>query len=104
MKRILYFSLVLTLCFALCACGSAQERGSQASPDIPQNRPESMQAVESAGSGEIGADLTDTESVSTGFGFDFGTKTVLLNSGYEMPILGIGCYQLSNEQAENSVY
>ena len=63
-----------------------------------------MQAVESAGSGKIGADLTDTESVSTGFGFDFGTKTVLLNSGYEMPILGIGCYQLSNEQAENSVY
>ena len=61
-----------------------------------------MQAVESAGSGEIGADLTDTESASTGF--DFGSKTVLLNSGYEMPILGIGCYQLSNEQAENSVY
>ncbi|MDE7326618.1 MAG: aldo/keto reductase, partial [Lachnospiraceae bacterium] len=30
--------------------------------------------------------------------------TVLLNSGYEMPILGIGCFRLSQEEAENSVY
>ena len=36
--------------------------------------------------------------------FDLENGTVLLNSGYEMPILGIGCYLLSQEQAENSVY
>jgi len=36
--------------------------------------------------------------------FDLENGTVLLNSGYEMPILGIGCYRLSQEQAENSVY
>ena len=36
--------------------------------------------------------------------FDFDTKTVTLNSGYEMPILGIGCFSLSDEEAENSVY
>ena len=31
-------------------------------------------------------------------------EKVLLNSGYEMPILGIGCFMLSNDQAANSVY
>ncbi len=36
--------------------------------------------------------------------FDMEKGTVLLNSGYEMPILGIGTYALSDAQAENSVY
>lgn len=36
--------------------------------------------------------------------FDFDSKTVKLNSGYEMPILGLGTWTLSNEEAKNSVY
>lgn len=36
--------------------------------------------------------------------FDLKKGTVKLNSGHEMPILGIGTFQLSNSQAENSVY
>lgn len=36
--------------------------------------------------------------------FDLKKGTVKLNSGHEMPVLGIGTYQLSNSQAENSVY
>lgn len=36
--------------------------------------------------------------------FDFATKKVHLNSGWDMPIIGIGTYYLSNSQAENSVY
>lgn len=36
--------------------------------------------------------------------FNFETKTVKLNSGYEMPIIGIGTYYLSTAQAEESVY
>ena len=36
--------------------------------------------------------------------FDLKKGTVKLNSRHEMPILGIGTYQLSNTQAENSVY
>jgi diketogulonate reductase-like aldo/keto reductase len=35
--------------------------------------------------------------------FDFETKTVLLNSGYTMPILGMGTYSLSDEVCFNSV-
>ena len=36
--------------------------------------------------------------------FDLEKGIVKLNSGYDMPLLGIGTYQLSNSQAENSVY
>ena len=36
--------------------------------------------------------------------FDFETMTVTLNSGYEMPILGLGMFSLSDSQAENSTY
>ena len=36
--------------------------------------------------------------------FDFESKTVTLNSGYEMPILGLGMFSLSNSEAENSTY
>ena len=38
------------------------------------------------------------------FGFDLEHGVVMLNNGIEMPVLGIGTYMLSNEQAENSVY
>ena len=37
-------------------------------------------------------------------GFDMKNGTVMLNSGYEMPILGLGMYSLSDDQAENSTY
>ena len=36
--------------------------------------------------------------------FNFTTRTVMLNSGYEMPIIGLGTWTLTNEQAENCVY
>ena len=35
--------------------------------------------------------------------FDFENKTVLLNSGYTMPILGLGTYALNHETCVNSV-
>ena len=36
--------------------------------------------------------------------FDMDKHTVMLNSGYEMPIIGLGTWTLSNDQAEESVY
>ncbi len=36
--------------------------------------------------------------------FNFETRSVRLNSGYYMPIIGIGTYYLSSSQAEESVY
>jgi len=36
--------------------------------------------------------------------FNFETRSVQLNSGFQMPIIGIGTYLLSTSQAEESVY
>lgn len=36
--------------------------------------------------------------------FDFEKKTVVLNSGHEMPMLGLGMFSLSDTEAENSTY
>ena len=36
--------------------------------------------------------------------FGFKLKSVVLNSGYTMPIIGLGTFTLDNETAENSVY
>ena len=36
--------------------------------------------------------------------FNFETRTVTLNSGYEMPMLGLGMFSLSDSEAENSTY
>ena len=36
--------------------------------------------------------------------FDFDRRTVTLNSGYEMPMLGLGMFALSDSEAENSTY
>lgn len=36
--------------------------------------------------------------------FNFDTKTIKLNSGYEMPILGLGPWTQNNEETANSVY
>lgn len=42
---------------------------------------------------------TDRESGK----FDLETKSVLLNSGYEMPVMGLGTYSLLDEECYNSV-
>lgn len=48
---------------------------------------------------------TPTPTTSDEVGaFNLSNATVKLNSGYTMPILGLGTYRLSDSQAENSVY
>lgn len=42
--------------------------------------------------------------LSTTNPFDLDKRTVLLNNGVEMPILGLGTFNLNSTQAENSTY
>lgn len=37
-------------------------------------------------------------------GFNYEKRSVMLNSGYEMPIIGLGTWTLENDTCENSVY
>ena len=50
--------------------------------------------------GEIVTNEEETSKVGV---FDFDSKTVLLNSGYTMPILGLGTYALDHDTCVNSV-
>ena len=43
---------------------------------------------------------TDSEAVRS---FDFENRSVMLNSGYEMPIMGLGTYSLDHDTCVNSV-
>ena len=79
--RILSFAL-LVLC--LFSCGAASQA----------EAPQAVGAEDPVGKHE-GADMIGK--------FDFETKTVLLNSGYKMPILGLGTYSLDYDTCINSV-
>ncbi len=55
--------------------------------------------VKSGEEQEIGMNHTDNKNPN----FNFKTKTVKLNSGYEMPLNGIGTYSLTGETCYNSI-
>ncbi len=44
------------------------------------------------------------ENASNNTNFNFKTKTVELNSGYDMPIIGLGTWTQNDSETENSVY
>ena len=50
-----------------------------------------------------GLNLPETNPAALRRPFDFETKTVTLNSGYQMPIYGLGTYSLKDETCVNSV-
>lgn len=82
--------LLAAVCFvALSACNSA----GQVQPVSSENTVEEMNAmniIRIRVNGHTGS-------------FNFDTRTVKLNSGYEMPIYGIGTYSLLGEECVNSV-
>lgn len=95
MKIFSKIASVLTLCLMLTGCGQA------ASPEIQTTtvKPETSQSTS--------VSMTETKKAADSKGypmFDFSKKTVTLNSGYEMPVLGLGMFSLSDSQAENSTY
>lgn len=102
MKYFLILSLIFALVPALSACGQpAQEQtdsGQETLPDTSSGNPEEAIAEDSASENTRAADTEKNPG-----GFDFETKTVLLNSGYEMPVMGLGTYSLSDEDCYNSV-
>ena len=103
MKRTLVW-IVLILCISLlAACGT----NVAAEAEAPAEATVSAASVPTAAPTETPApqiEAVETEQPTDVGVFDLERGVVLLNSGYEMPVLGIGCFQLSQEQAENSVY
>lgn len=103
MKKLFSFLIVLTMIFSLAACGTQTdvESPSENTSTSQQN----SESAESSGETQTGEgssekiDLSEETAV-----FDLENGTVMLNSGYEMPIIGLGTFRLSDSECENSVY
>ena len=90
-KKAITFLLTISVLFVMAAC-------TQSDKEQQQNATEKENTtVETTTQPAANSETSASE-------FDFDSKTVKLNSGYEMPILGLGTWTLSNEEAENSVY
>ena len=50
------------------------------------------------------ANMSNANTVSNNILFDFMNRTVKLNSGYDMPILGLGTWTQDDEETAKSVY
>lgn len=96
------FLLLLVFSFAGCA-----ETTSHSGTNPQENN--STQAPTTASAAAVPSDAPTTPSGNSSASADVGVfnlenGTVLLNNGQTMPILGIGTFQLSQSEAENSVY
>lgn len=100
MKKLFLFCMIFCLFFCLTACGKeASTEGASALEDpSPETMDEKPEKEEEAMNTEVAA--KDTAAVGE---FNFESGTVLLNSGYEMPVMGLGTYSLSDEECYNSV-
>lgn len=106
MKKIFSLVLIFVLIFAMSACGQTIQKetnttgNTEASPVT--EAAESTQEDESTPVSESTTPGIEEESVMKAE-FDFETKTVMLNSGYEMPINGLGTYSLHGDECINAV-
>lgn len=91
MKVLISFLIIPALLFGMAGCGSREEE-------------QTTETEVSAGVETKSSTAIVQEEVMQSPRFDLQKKTVMLNSGYKMPVIGLGTWTLSDEEAENSVY
>lgn len=116
MKKNVLSAIVLVLCLLIAGCGWTDTAKESTVADITLDSlqtnengsetadPESLGDGRNESERSTEAETEGSETVSGYPAFDFEKKTVILNSGYKMPILGLGMFSLSDSQAENSTY
>ena len=104
MKRISIGLFLLLLTLGLAGC-TGTSNDSSSNPQGNSNKQTSGTASDTEAPPDATDAPSDNSSASAEVGvFDLENGTVLLNNGQTMPILGIGTYLLSQNEAENSVY
>ena len=86
-KKIIYIILVIVLIIGLGIFFLLNEKEKQKENEKPVNE-------------NVINELVQEKNIAS---FNFETKTVKLNSGYEMPINGIGTYSLTGDTCYNAV-
>ena len=114
MKRILYSIPIFFTALTLSACGKTGQEmplseniNAADMENIDATETENIEMMKTSendnmfnGSKEA---IENENSILNRPKFDFETKTVILNSGYEMPIYGLGTYSLTGEKCVDSV-
>ena len=99
MRRVVLFSISLLLLQLFASCGSFANFFGKSNPSDLKSSHNEIASIEVELNPHF---VSDTEGKIGEF--DFVKKTVLLNSGYEMPIIGLGTWTLDDKEAEESVY
>lgn len=102
MKKIAAVLLGFLFVFAFAACSDSQGARSNQSvgPQAAQSQPVTEGSVQDKEASNMENNRTDENTAPV---FDLETKTVRLNSGYDMPIAGLGTYALSDDTCIGSV-
>lgn len=98
MKKVKIGCLLFFLFLSLTAC--AGQSGTGAEELQSDDSSENVESNEGEKRDNVSQDMQTDKAVGE---FDLETHTVLLNSGYEMPIMGLGTYSLTDEECYNSV-
>lgn len=98
MKKLFCMVLTLTLALSLTACGQTENNTS-----VSEDLVSSPQSGEQEEKNSDAAIPMEEDSMKNDITFNFETKTVMLNSGYEMPINGLGTYSLHEDECRTSV-
>lgn len=102
MKRFISVLQIAVILFSLTACVTNSDVSSRHSgvqdPAVSEQTEEQTQTE-----GGDNTDMSEVENALETGEFNLETKTVLLNSGYEMPILGLGTYSLDYDTCVSSV-
>ena len=94
MKRVTALALACTLLLGVSGCSQGKATGAGSG---------SPAASIPAGSGPAAVSAPAKEKKEAPGGFDLEKRTVTLNSGWEMPLMGLGTYSLSDAECYDSV-
>lgn len=108
MRKLFCMVLVCVLAIVMSGCGQTDEKKTipeEGTSDDSASMSSQTEDVfsDTSSSGGPAESLASVSAEEYGNPFNFETKTVMLNSGYEMPIYGLGTYSLTDEVCVESV-
>ena len=117
LKRITAFILAITTILCMSACSNYSDNGSSSENTVSTNSPSGTESTSVSSDSPSVKTESSESTIESSFSetdntensevkkavFDFENKRVLLNSGYYMPIVGLGTYALPDDVCVNSV-
>ncbi len=99
MKKFLFTLLTFSLALTITACENSGQQNTETASAAAVKNSITTVSQNTKNTSENG----EENSLKNNIEFDFGTKTVTLHSGYEMPIYGLGTYSLEGDECVQSV-